>query len=183
MKKNTTTATICTISDLINVLNTAKCGGQFATVTAETEMTLRVNPTDGWDGGKRDKSKPIPTNRFTISYHFGQDYERAMAKALGVEDYEGQHREGKVTLIPNLLYKWETTGNYVMAFIVADRTYIGRFVEGRPITDEENEYYNHYKPISGNEVVMYRTIGVHNITRLAIGGVEYLVDIPKQTAA
>ena len=183
MSKNTTTDTIRTIDELRNLLRTAKCGGQFATVTAETEMTLRVNPTDGWDGGKRDKTLPIPTNRYTISYHFGQDYENTMARLLGVEEYEGEHRDGKVVVLPNLLYYWESTRNYVMAFIVANRSFIGRFVDGRPITPEENEYYNHYKPIKGDEVIEYRTIGIHNITRLAIGGTEYLVNIPKQAIA
>lgn len=172
MSKNTTTATITTIADLALVLSTAKQRGTYATITYEKPIEVRVNATDG-SGLKLDKSRPVPSRRGSIKYHFGQDYV-ATAKRVFGEDYEVQDKTYKQTLVPYVMYYNTTTNNYTLAYMPEDASY------ELLATEEEKEYFAHFAPKKKEETspIKYRTVSVKYITRIAFDGKEVMVDIP-----
>lgn len=172
MKNTTTTATIRTIDELRAILSTAKQRGTYATITYEKPIEVRVKATDG-SGLKLDKSRPVPSRRGSIKYHFGQDYV-ATAKRVFGEDYEVQEKSYKVTLVPYVMYYNTTTDNYTLAYIKEDATY------ELLATEEEKEYFAHFapKPSANSNPIPYRTVSVKYITRVAFDGKELLVDIP-----
>ena len=171
--------TITTISDLVNVLTTAKNGGQIATVIAETPVTLRKNPTDGaWWLGRIDDAF-TPTSIYRIGYNFGESYERMMEKALGEEYVRKGMSYPQNVLIPNLLAYNPTTGNYVLKFLVNDREFYGYRLNGRPLTEDEMAYMQHYKPIKKDQPIgkPTRTICVQNVRELHFGNEVYKIEI------
>lgn len=163
--------TIVSVSELKNVLETAKCGGQFVTVYYETAVSgLLKNPTDGSAVGKR-REDFNPKKRSYAQFHFAQDYEKTMAKILGVDEYNAED-SNREHLIKNVLVRYKSTKNICLIAMPTNIKKLGYTLNGRLLTDEEVEYMNHYwsKAKRSPQLVEYRTIGVMNVYQLSING-------------
>ena len=162
---------ITSVSELKSMLETAKCGGQFVTVYYETAVSgLLKNPTDGSAVGKR-REDFNPKKRSYAQFHFAQDYEKTMAKILGVDAYDAED-SNREHLVKNVLVRYNSTKNICLIAMPTNIKKLGYTLNGRMLTDEEVEYMNHYwsKAKRSPKVVEYRTIGVMNIYQLSIDG-------------
>jgi hypothetical protein len=170
-----TMVTINSIATLANILATAKCNGQFATITYEKPIDVRVNATDG-SGDKRDKSLAVPVKRTRVTYHFGQDYNKLADKILG-EDREHKDLLYKQTIVPNLMYFNASTNNYTLA-------YIGTDTKSEWLCDKATEdYFRKFIPKYAPTAINYKTISVKYVSKIRVGGTEYEVDIPNISTA
>lgn len=166
---------VTSLTELKNLLSTAKCGGQFVSVTYETKVTLRVNPTDGSNVGKREKNF-APTKRAKVTYHFAEDYDKKMSKILG-EDYKAND-DNREHLVHNVLMRYISTNNVCLIAMPSNTTKLGYFLNGIELTKEQRELMNHYLPnVSSKPIVQYRTIGVLNVIEIAINKEVYQVKI------
>ncbi|MCQ2388019.1 MAG: hypothetical protein MJ066_06230 [Clostridia bacterium] len=174
------TITLTTIADIVSVFANAKNGGQFATIEGASEIKLNKFPTDNSER-IRIKDGFQPMAEFTIQFHFGADYERAMAKAMGVADYTASDSNRK-HLVPNLVMQYLSTGNVCVIYMPTNKVSKGITLNGKPISEEDKAYMEHYKaPKRGSAMVEYRTISVKNIKRITFGGITYLVDLNGST--
>ena len=170
-----TMVTINSIATLANILATAKCKGQFATITYEKPIEVRVNATDG-SGDKRDKSLAVPVKRTRVTYHFGQDYNKLADSILGA-DREHKDLLYKQTIVPNLMYFNTTTSNYTLA-------YIGTDIKSEWLCDKATEdYFRKFIPKYAPTAINYKTISVKYVSKIRVGGTEYEVDIPNISTA
>lgn len=166
---------INSIATLANILATAKNKGQFATITYEKPIDVRVNATDG-SGDKRDKSIAIPIKRTRVVYHFGQDYNKLADKVLG-EDREHKDLSYKQTIVPNLMYFNASTSNYTLA-------YIGTDTKSEWLCDKATEdYFRKFIPKYAPSAINYKTISVKYVSKIVVGGTEYQVNIPNVSIA
>ena len=168
--------TIVSVSELQNILEAAKCGGQFVTITYQTKVDLRVNPTDGSAVGKRDKSF-IPFKRTKAQYHFAEDYDKKMSKILG-EEYKASD-ENREHLVHNVLMKYKSTNNVCFIVMPTASNRLGYFhSNGTELNSFELETMKHYIPKPKDKpLVNYRTIGVLNVIELCINHEVYQVKI------
>lgn len=170
------TITLTTIAEIVSVFANAKNGGQFAVVEGASEVKLNKFPTDGSER-VRIAEGFVPMANFTIQFHFGADYEKAMAKALGVSSYEA-HDSNRTHLVPNLIMQYNSTKNVCLIYMPTNRTMNGTTLNGKPMSEEEVAYMERYKaPKKGGAVLEYRTLSVKNIKRITFGGVTYLIDL------
>ena len=165
-------AKIFSVDDLVAVVKSAKAGGQYVTLYGESDVKLNKFPTDGSER-IRIKDGFQPKKRFHVKFHFGQDYEKAMSKALGQADYTASDAN-RVHLVPNVIMQYVSTGNTCFIYMPESHFSDGTFLDGKPISDEDKAYMERYKSKSkGGAVVEYRTIGLKNISRIAVGGEVY----------
>lgn len=160
-------------SDLIAILAAAKAGGQFVTIYAETDVKLNKFPTDGSEKIRID-SNFVPRHAFSVTFNFAEDYEKAMAKAMGVDSYEA-HDSNRRHLIKNVVVEYISTGNKCLIYIVKNYKNLGYSLNGREMTAEEIAYMDRYKSKSKDSgLVPYRNVGLKNVKRIAIGGEVYV---------
>ena len=175
MATSINTTTINSIPALANILASAMAGGQFATITYEKPVDVRVNATDG-SGDKRDKSLAVPIKRTRVKYHFGQDYNKLADKIFGTER---EHKDliYKQTVVPNLMYFNTTTNNYTLA-------YIGTDTQSEWLCDKQTEdYFRKFLPKYTPTEINYKTISVKYVSAIRVGGTEYRVDLPSISTA
>ena len=165
------------ISELKNILASAKAGGQFVTLYGESEVKLNKFPTDGSARIRIDDAfKPIAS--FSVQFHFGADYEKAMSKALGV-DYVNGGDANRETLIPNVMMRYISTNNVCLIYMATSRSEGETTLNGHALTAAEWAYLKRYKSKNkgGGNIVNYRTISAKNVKRIAIKGEVYEVNI------
>ena len=138
------------ISELKNILASAKAGGQFVTLYGESEVNLNKFPTD----------------------------EKAMSKALGV-NYVNGGDANRETLIPNVMMRYISTNNVCLIYMATSRSEGETTLNGHALTAAEWAYLKRYKSQSksGGNIVNYRTISAKNVKRIAIKGEVYEVNI------
>lgn len=165
-------AKIFSVEDLVAVVKAAKAGGQYVTIYGESDIKLNKFPTDGSER-VRIKDDFQPRKRFHVQFHFGQDYEKTMAKALGTSDYTASDCN-RVHLVPNVIMQYVSTGTTCFIYIPENYESDGTFLNGEPISAEDYAYMERYKSKSkSNAVVEYRTLSVKNISRIAINKEVY----------
>jgi len=167
--------TIKSIEQLIEVMNNAKNGGQFATIIGESEIRLNKFPTDGSER-VRIADGFIPKSVFSVEYHFGADYEKKMAKVLGVSEYEA-HDANRVHIVPNLIMQYVSTGTICLIYMPSGYKKIDTTLNGVSMSAEEIAYMKRYQPKASASVVEYRTLNVMNVREIHFGGEIYYVDI------
>ena len=168
---------IHSLAHLVRVLQTAKIGGQFVTLYAETDIKLNKFPTDGSERVRiSDAFKP--TQRFYVNYQFGVDYESKMSKALG-EDYTKGANTNVETLVPNLLMRYKSTNNPCLIYMDGNKYSLGKFNDGQPYTIEDEETEKRYKSKASSKplAVEYRTISVKNVSKLVANHKVYEIEI------
>lgn len=176
------TTTITSVQQLVGVLSTAKCGGQFVTIYGETDQGKKYNkfPTDGSERIKRDETMSI-TKRFSVTYNFGTDYDKKMSKILG-EEYHA-HDANRIHLLKNVIMQYVSTGNSCLIYIDGQYRSGGTFVNGEPITEEQKAYLAKYasKAKKSASVLEYRTLSLCNVKEIHINKEVYVINITKPT--
>jgi len=172
-----------TCSELVNVLTTAKeqekRGGEFTAVYGVSDYRMNKFPTDGSEK-IRISDDFSAKNNFHVVFHFSQDYEKTMAKVLGLESYDA-HDSNRVHIIPNVLMQYVSTGNICLIYMPENYVYDGLTVNGHTATEEEKAYAERYKAKRSASTLPYRTLGVKNITKVVIGQTEYICKITDLT--
>lgn len=175
-----------TVADLVNHLLAARNGGQYASIYYRN--AYKVNKFPNGTSRKEMREHPElafslenPTKESMVKYHFSQDYERTMAKALGVESYESNGNGNIEHLVPAVMMRYISTQNVCMIAMPEDVKRLGIFVNGNPATEEQITYMEQYKQPAHKGVIPYLTIGLKNIYRMEIGGIEYRVEITDTT--
>lgn len=168
--------TIKTIEEFATILANAKCGGQFVTLTARKAVKLNKYPTDGSEK-IRINDDFVPMEEYTVEYHFGADYEKAMAKALGIKEYDA-HDANRFHIVPSVLMAFKSTKNVCAIYMPSK--YRGErkvTLNGRELSSVEKDYMRRYTPKHTDSVVEYRNLSLSNIKRLALNHEVYEVDI------
>ena len=172
---------ITSVEQLAQVLKDAKCGGQFVTLNIVKAADMNVFPTDGSEKIRRNPDF-VAFNSYSVQLHYSEDYEKKMAKALGVESYEA-HASNRVHIVKNALMQYTTTGN--ICFIYLPTEYLNSQVvgaNGEPLNAKDLAYYNRYKsPKRKSGIVEYRNVGIANIKSIAMAGKLYVLEIPKDS--
>ena len=167
---------IKSLKQLVSVLSVAKCGGQFVTYTIVKPVTMNVFPTDGSERERRDPNFVANyEQRFQINY--GTDYDKQMAKKLGLDSYEA-HDSNSEHIVPNVLKVLKSTGNVCFISIEPkeiEKHYIG--ADGQLLSESELAYMRRYKAKPSVGVLPYFTISAKYIKRIALNNAEYIVDI------
>lgn len=164
---------IFSVSELVAVTKAAKAGGQYVTIYGETDYRMNKFPTDG-SARERIKDDFQPRKRFRAKFHFGQDYEKAMAKALGVDSYKASD-SNRTHLVKNVIVQYLSTGNVCFIYMPETQDDLGMFLNGEPISDEDKAYAKRFKAKSSASTLEYRNISVKNISKIVIGGETYEV--------
>ena len=180
-KKERNEVVVTSLSDLISLMANAANKGEYVTLYAESSISgLLMFPTDGSEKIHRVKELGFnPTTRYHVTYHFGEDYEKAMSKALG-EDYKKSSKENIQTLISGIMMRYRSTNNPCFIYMKGDYVSEGKFNNGNPYTaaDEATEKrYTSLAPKKDSNPVEYRTLGVKNVTRLTAHNVVYRLQI------
>ena len=165
---------VTSLNDLIVLMANAAQRGEYATLYAETPISLLKYPTDGSEKIHISELGFNPTSRYHVTYHFGEDYEKAMSKALG-EDYTKSAKKNVQTLISGILMRYISTNNVCFIYMKGTNVSDGKFNNGNPYTpaDEETEKRYTSTAAKGSNPVDYRTVSVKNVSRLTIHNVEY----------
>ena len=169
------TNVITTIEDLQSILETAKCGGQFVSISGESPVNLLKKANDG--SKERIKDNFAPVTRFSVTFHFGEDYEKKMSKLLG-EDYKASDAN-RVHLVKNVLMQYISTGNTCIIYMPSNYTKSGIYLNGNPISDEDKAYMERFKSLAKPSVAIvdYRTLSVKNVKAITINHTTYKVAI------
>lgn len=181
------------VADLIATLRTAKNGGQFATLMGEHATKFNQFPNDEYcsakgitlASGKGSKAlnEPFRFNgmsanyRFSVQFHFGQDYDRTLDK-LGLCRSENGSRN-EIDHFGGIAMGYPSTNNVCIIYMQGNYNGIGYFDKnGKEITDTDTlTYIKGYKSVSKPNGIEYRTIGVRNVKSLTFGGTTYKVEI------
>jgi hypothetical protein len=160
-------AKIFSIEQLTAFLKAAKskAGGQYVTLYCESDYRMNKFPTDGSER-VRIKDDFQPRKRYTIKYHFGEDYDKKMSKLLGV-DYKSSD-DNREHLVENVLMRFKSTGTACFIAMPEARKSLGVYLNGQPISEEDLAYAKRYKAKSNPS--MYLNIGVKNVYEIHIGG-------------
>lgn len=173
---------ISSVAELTNILANAKAGGQFVTIYGESDVKLNKFPTDGSER-IHIKADFTPRNRFSVTYNFKADYEKAMAKALGVDSYTA-HDANRIHLIKNVMMQYVSTGTICLIYMPVNYHFEGTFLGGKEMSAEDTTYMNRYKSkAKSNSPLPYRTLNVKNVSKIAIGKEMYEVSISATQAA
>ena len=184
MKAVANVKNITTIDELKSVLSKAKstCGGQFVTYTIVKPVSMNAYPTDGSEKVRRVDSF-VANYEHKFQIHFGTDYDKQMAKLLGVDIYEA-HDSNSEHLVPNVLKRIISTGNVCLISIKPKSDsfkYLG--ADGKELSAEDMAYMLRYKTKSSKRELPYYTISVKYLKRLAINKEEYKVEIDDRECA
>ena len=172
---------IFSVSDLVGILKSAKCGGQYVALYGESDYKLNKFPTDGSER-IRIKDGFQPRKKFVVKFHFGEDYERKMSKMLG-EEYKASDKN-RIHLVKNVLMQFASTGTTCVIYMPESYTDNGIYLNGQPISEEDLAYAKRYKSPTKASAIEYRNLNVTNVERIAVGGETYEVCIgqAQQTA-
>lgn len=169
-------------SEMTFAVEESKRSGQFITLYIEKPVDLAAFPTDGSEKIRRDKSFQ-PQKAYQVQLHFSADYEKAMAKALGVDEYHKSADTNRETIVPNVLMRYISTNN--VCFVHMPTQYLNkRYMNeyGEPLSEEQVAYMNHYKKAAKAEILPYRTISIKYVKSIAMGGQRYILNIPAAQA-
>ena len=160
-------AKIFTLDELTAMLKAAKSksGGQYVTIYCESDYKMNKFPTDGSER-VRIKDGFQPRKRYCIKYHFGQDYDKMMSKLLGTDHVS--HDDNREHLVENVLMRFKSTGSVNFIAIPENIKRIGVLLDGKPISDEDMAYAEHYK--SPRKKSLYMNIGIDKVYEIHIGG-------------
>lgn len=190
---------ITKVADLIGIIRTAKAGGQFATIDGAHTTKFNQFPNEDYckehnitlASGKGSKVANEPhrydgrefSYRFKVLFHFGQDYDRTLEKAGLQRSEQGANKP--IDHFGGIAIGYPTTNNICLVYMQGDYSGEGYFdANGKKVEDKETlDYIKGYKSTSKPQVVEYRTIGVRNISKVAVAGETYEVAIADITPA
>lgn len=166
---------ITSFAELKAMLETAKNGGQFASVTIRSEWKLNQYPTDGSERVKRNFASPTKEVRYT--FNFAEWYKKSKAKAEGVaiEDIHLDNSLGWRYDVERLLKHRESTPNrHNIVVMPKQGKVLGYYYGDEKLSDEQIAICKHYE---AKENLKYIAPYVDKITELVIGKNTYSVAI------
>lgn len=184
---------ITKVADLIGLVRTAKAGGKFTCIYGEHATKFNQFPNADYctakgitlASGKGSKALNEPFRfggepfkfRFNVVFHFGQDYDRTLAKAGGERSVQGANKP--IDYFGGIAIGFPTTNNVCLVYMDGDYNPDGYYLDGKKVEDAETlAYIKGYKSTSNTpQLVEYRTLGVRNINKLQIEGKTYEVAI------
>lgn len=183
---------ITKVADLISIVRTAKAGGQFASISGEHITKFNQFPNEDYckakgitlASGKGSKALNEPFRfggedfryRFKVVFHFGQDYDRTLAKLGASRSADGANKP--IDHFGGIAMGYPTTHNVCLIYMEGDYVGDGYYLDGKKVEDAETlAYIKGYKSVSKPQEVEYRTIGVRNIRSVAVEGETYEVEI------
>jgi hypothetical protein len=111
-----------------------------------------------------------------VVFHFGQDYDKTLAKLGGERSENGANKP--IDHFGGIAIGYPTTNNVCLVYMQGDYIGDGYYLNGVKVEDAETlAYIKGYKSASKPQLVEYRTIGVRNIRRVAVNGDAYEVEI------
>ena len=190
--------TVSRLTQFLTLMASAKAGGQFASITYEVKMRkLNKYPKVVRDDNgnlvpdvngttmSRAEMKAHPelafafenvTKQGLVSFHFNADYEKAMAKALGIDSYDADD-SNRFHLLASVAMMYLSTKNICAIAMPQSSRTLGIFVDGNAASDEQISYIEPYKQPDTNSVVPYITIGLQNVIKMNVNNTEYSVNI------
>jgi len=174
-----------TFNDFVGLMKSVvkgSVGAPYAAIYAEVDVKVNAFPTDGSERINRKAINFNPTKRFHVTYHFGEDYNNAMSKALGT-DYSKGADDNRETIISNVLMRYKSTANACLIYMKGDYVSDGKFNNGVAYTadDELNEIRYASKASKGSNPVEYRTLSVKNVSKVVANGTTYELHITDWT--
>lgn len=167
---------ITTVDEFIELMSNAKCNGKYVTVYGESDIKLNKFNTDGFPK-ERIKDGFQPRTDFSVTFHFGQDYEKTMSKILG-EDYKATDTNRR-HLVKNVVMQYISTGNVCLIYIPNNYSKNNIILDGEKISAEDEAYMKRFMPKkkASSSVIEYRTLSLKNIKSISINKEKYEVDI------
>ena len=167
---------ITSVDEFITLMSNAKCNGKYVTVYGESDVKLNKFNTDGLPK-EHIKDNFIPRTDFSVTFHFGQDYEKTMSKILG-EDYKASDKNRR-HLVKNVIMQYISTGNVCLIYIPNNYSKNNIILNGEKISAEDEAYMNRFMPKkkASTSVIEYRTLSLKNIKSISINKEKYDVDI------
>lgn len=167
---------ITTVDEFIELMSNAKCNGKYVTVYGESDIKLNKFNTDGLPK-EHIKDGFQPRTDFSVTFHFGQDYEKTMSKILG-EDYKATDTNRR-HLVKNVVMQYISTGNVCLIYIPNNYSKNNIILDGEKISAEDETYMKRFMPKkkSSSSVIEYRTLSLKNIKSISINKEKYVVDI------
>lgn len=167
---------ITTVDEFIELMSNAKCNGKYVTVYGESDIKLNKFNTDGLPK-EHIKDGFQPRTDFSVTFHFGQDYEKTMSKILG-EDYKATDTNRR-HLVKNVVMQYISTGNVCLIYIPNNYSKNNIILDGEKISAEDEAYMKRFMPKkkASNSVIEYRTLSLKNIKSISINKEKYVVDI------
>ena len=154
-----------------------RCNGQWVTITASVPVSLNRYPTDGSARIRLDDDF-CPRRNYIVKINWAEDYSLRMSKLLGC-DYKASDAN-RIHIVKNVLMMYIKTRNVCLIYIPKEQTDLGITIDGRTPTAEEVAKIARYTSKAGannKPIVEYRTVGIRNVTRIAIDNDVYDIDI------
>lgn len=167
---------ITTVEEFIELMSNAKCNGKYVTIYGESDIKLNKFNTDGLPK-EHIKDGFQPRTDFSVTFHFGQDYEKTMSKILG-EDYKATDTNRR-HLVKNVVMQYISTGNVCLIYIPNNYSKNNIILDGEEISDEDEAYMKRFMPKKkvSTSIIEYRTLSLKNIKSISINKEKYTVDI------
>ena len=167
------------LAALLKAAKSNKSGGQYVTIYCESDYRLNQFPSDDSEH-VRVKAGFQPRKRYSIKYHFGEDYDKKMSKLLG-KPYKS-HDSNREHLVENVLMRFKSTDNYCFIAMPEQEKQLGVYLNGKPISEEDMAYAKRYQAKVYDK--KYLNVGVKNVYEVHIGGecYECLIGKPQQVS-
>lgn len=157
---------IFSVDELVATMKAAKAGGQYVTLYGESDYRMNKFPTDG-SQRERIRDGFQPRVKFSVKFHFGEDYEKRMSKITG-EDYKASD-SNRIHLVKNVIMQFVSTGTTCFIYMPESYKPLGMYLDGEVISDEDRAYAKRYQAKSNSDS-FYRNLNVKNIEKIVIGG-------------
>lgn len=167
---------ITSVDEFVTLMANAKCNGKYVTVYGESDVKLNKFNTDGLPK-EHIKDDFCPRTDFSVTFHFGQDYEKTMSKILG-EAYKATDKNRR-HLVKNVIMQYISTGNVCLIYIPNNYSKNDIILNGKKISEEDEAYMKRFMPKKkvSSSVIEYRTLSLKNIKSISINKEKYDVDI------
>ena len=167
---------ITSVDEFINIMANAKCNGKYVTVYGESDIKLNKFNTDGLPK-ERIKDDFQPRTSFSVTFHFGQDYEKTMSKILG-EDYKATDTNRR-HIVKNVIMQYISTGTVCLIYIPNNYCKNNIILNDEPISVVDKAYMERFMPKkkASTAVIEYRTLSLKNIKSISINKEKYDVEI------
>ena len=166
---------ITTAQEFINMVKNASANGHYVTVYGESDVQLRKFNTDGLPK-EHIKDDFHPRSEFSVTFHFGQDYEKTMSKILG-EDYKASDKNRR-HIVKNVVMQYISTGTVCLIYMPQNYNKSRIILDGETISAADEAYMKRFMPQGKKSAtVEYRTLSLSNITAISINHEKYDVMI------
>lgn len=182
VKKNIEKKVVTSVAEFVTLMKSAKAGGQLCWAYGKTEYKVNKYP----NGTTPKERCPELVFRYAdvkklwhVQFNFASDFDKKWEKVFGEE--HTSHDENRRHLVKNVVMTFLSTGNVCLIAMPNERISDGIEIDGRTANEEETAYCELYKQNRKPSPIPYLNIGLRNIYKLSVNGVEYEVNITDLT--